>query len=828
MRRRPRVQVRSPLQNLQIRLRPTAQPRNVRPSAVPPASTNSLIQLGQALSSVKPELRELLLQHQSKEDEQALSLGQIEAETADAKASMEAIQTKIKALVDNGTISKGQLPAFERGFFRRFGERVATQRSEAAFLRTEEASRVDNPVSVQEIIDESRGEFEEEQPNRFFLEGFNSVFSAEGERFRRVVQAQRIKNVETAGEAEIATRGNELVTRLSAAEDESETQQITSELKSFVDEIKAEFPKHEVGPFMFSRVVDPHVKYLVAIGDTEGAEDFLEQMEAFDLTGKGGRLGNIGNLKAGFANLRLFVENQAPNLTRKLEQEWSHQETSGKAKASELIGNFNGDFSNQWVDDSLVQFDQQYPDATGIERGAFRRILKSQVDTRDDPVVATSLEDRISKFETEAVLEALPVLVETGQLTPQKEIQIRAKAEDVQNLVGIYDSSIRVRAESFLYPTDEFGDVQPTFQSSEIFFNLTPELREEHRKQTLDFFEKRVKEELVNTGDVDLARQGRAGIVDKVKQETIKHADKITEDLLRKSDQVRVSNIRQELKGFELNNERLVKDFEKNVSGDGKFSTLLQLPDERLVELVNSRTVYPSISGKQVGADQDFNRLFKEYWLATSAKHTLIPNNGSHQLEGALRWHRGWNNEKSRKALATAVTNYATNVTKDGKTPDVKQLENIDIAVRSLIDTGAVEELPDAFWETTGLSKEEALKIPARTAEQISQEKNAFDFLLQKKLVFGLNGEEFDAGVVLGMPFDRSQIDPSITPVWETEEELIQDYQSRSPRFISRGNALDPSDQLTPAQLFYMQRSAIRRASKMKARLGVTDSEEVN
>ena len=115
----------SPLKGAAPVLRPVARPIDIQPGARSPARSSPLLELGNAFKDFVPELRGLLLDAAAREDRDAIALGEIDAEKIAAEGRMGEIETELKARAEAGEVPHRSLPAYERGFRTRIGERVA-------------------------------------------------------------------------------------------------------------------------------------------------------------------------------------------------------------------------------------------------------------------------------------------------------------------------------------------------------------------------------------------------------------------------------------------------------------------------------------------------------------------------------------------------------------------------------------------------------------------------------------------------------------------------------------------------------------------------------
>lgn len=167
-RNKARVLVEGPTTRPQ-RLAPTATPVNTYARPQAPASTNSWLQLAEALSSISPGLNSMLQQQAETRKQEAEEL----ANRRLGGMSFEEAQRAVK----DGTIPEMSNPWFKAAFMKQYGERLAHQRASeiAAFYETEfdkEGGNLD-----QYIAERMKEDLDTYGDNKFFASSYLGVMN---------------------------------------------------------------------------------------------------------------------------------------------------------------------------------------------------------------------------------------------------------------------------------------------------------------------------------------------------------------------------------------------------------------------------------------------------------------------------------------------------------------------------------------------------------------------------------------------------------------------------------------------------------------------------
>jgi hypothetical protein len=307
-------------------IQPTIQRGGQYSVQVQRAGRNKLMDLADALGQVNPILQEYgkIQQFQYKE---GVERGEMEAATADLDTAVENLDRSGEKLVEAGLMPRSQLVGYQRSFRRRIGQRQAkTTYASSLEARMEEVTQ--NLDSDEDIIESILAEERQKMAgqlgsSQFAMQGFMDYAEDIESRFATTATKKRDRATQDFKEEMIGESLNELFSERVLSEDIDNADVLKKDMKVEMDRIVIEdkIPRSRVIEIFWGSFASPNIKQLLS-GDEpqpDKAEKFLDSVLGIDLTGKGGKLGNINRDKAAILSSTAVIRNQIEAARDKIE-----------------------------------------------------------------------------------------------------------------------------------------------------------------------------------------------------------------------------------------------------------------------------------------------------------------------------------------------------------------------------------------------------------------------------------------------------------------------------------------------------------------------------
>jgi hypothetical protein len=262
--------------------------------------------------------------------EEGRKLGEIEAAKNQLDIAQEGMNTAGEALVKQGLLPRSQLLGYQQGYRRRIGERVARNTYHQGL--NDRLNEIKDPEADEDVVNRVMAEVREESlkgldGKPLAQEGFLKYATAVENSF--VVSANKARDAAVQAHHEnlaVEELNNEFGPRLIAANPD-EIGGLQHEIKQHLDSLSNEdrFEKSKVVEMFWNGVGMPTVSGLIVDGQPDKAEKVLEAMLDIDLTGKGGKLGNINREGAWIRSRAVELRNKIESKRNQLESEYSKE-----------------------------------------------------------------------------------------------------------------------------------------------------------------------------------------------------------------------------------------------------------------------------------------------------------------------------------------------------------------------------------------------------------------------------------------------------------------------------------------------------------------------
>ena len=289
------------------------------------AGKNKWNDLADALSQVNPALREYGAIQQINLEE-GRKLGEVDA----AKNQLDIAQSDMdkagERLVAQGLLPRSQLLGYQQGYRKRIGQRVA--RNTYMTGLNSRMDEITDPEATDDVLD--RVMAEERQKARETLqgrplaeEGFTEYATNIENRFISSATTKRDAAVQSYNENIVIEDLNERFGSRLIGANPDDIGSIQNEIKNELDRLADtdKFDRSRVVEMFWNGVGMPTVTGLIVDGQPDKAEKVLEAMLDIDLTGKGGRLGNINREGAYIRSRAVELRNRIAAKRDQLESE---------------------------------------------------------------------------------------------------------------------------------------------------------------------------------------------------------------------------------------------------------------------------------------------------------------------------------------------------------------------------------------------------------------------------------------------------------------------------------------------------------------------------
>jgi hypothetical protein len=539
---RERVQVQG-LGDVAPGIQPTIQRAGQYGIQMQRAGRNKLMDLADALGQVNPALQ-AYGQVQKFQYEKGLERGEMEAATADLEASIEGLDVTGEKLVEQGLLPRSQLVGYQRAFRRRIGQRQArTTYMNALNSRMEEVTQnLDSDADIIEnILAEERQKITEQLGgSQFAMQGFADYSESIENSFYNNAVKQRDRATQEYNESLVIEGANQdFGDRVLTATDPKEVAQLQLDIKNQMDAIAEEgrIPRSRVIELYWNGFAVPNINNLLDSDNPQPdkAEKMLDALLDIDLTGKGGKLGNINREGA-------YIRSKAVELRNKIEGARRSIEKDEDIKAGDIVDLYmpaattvmsglskNEDIAQMQISE-VVDFlkDAGWDDAYANKRamelinsqdvGALRLeglkyrendVTKGAWNAATGSIQAFTIglvqkaNAVMSRDEREAVLEDVSDLLAKD---PEADVNKALAAQGVTDprvKADVIAMSQEAKANLWFEKTETFKDFDREFEGSldevvdvTLFSDEEPEVRESLRKASRSTFQEQYRNEL--------------------------------------------------------------------------------------------------------------------------------------------------------------------------------------------------------------------------------------------------------------------------------------------------------------------------------------------
>ena len=369
---------------------PTIQRGGQYAVQVQQAGRNKLMDLADALGQVNPLLQQYG-QVQKIQFEKGVERGEMEAATADLDKAIEGLDATGEKLVEQGLMPRSQLVGYQRAYKRRIGQRQAkTLYVKSLNDRIQEVTQnlESDADIVSTIIAEERDKaLQQLGQSPLAMQGFADFSDSVENSFYNNATKKRDRAVQDYNEGMIVEDFNQdFGEMLTAAESTPEDiAQLQLAMKSRMDAIAEEgkIPRSRVVELFWNGFAVPNVNNLL-VGDDpqpDKAEKMLDSMLDIDLTGKGGKLGNINREGAYIRSKAVELRGRIESARAKIEddQEENYRDITNLAGPAikSVIGGLTG---NTELDNIRVATVQRLLDDTGasFDEGTAESLIRTQ------------------------------------------------------------------------------------------------------------------------------------------------------------------------------------------------------------------------------------------------------------------------------------------------------------------------------------------------------------------------------------------------------------------------------------------------------------------
>ena len=369
---------------------PTIQRGGQYAVQVQQAGRNKLMDLADALGQVNPLLQQYG-QVQKIQFEKGAERGEMEAATADLDKAIEGLDATGEKLVEQGLMPRSQLVGYQRAYKRRIGQRQAkTLYVKSLNDRIQEVTQnlESDADIVSTIIAEERDKaLQQLGQSPLAMQGFADFSDSVENSFYNNATKKRDRAVQDYNEGMIVEDFNQdFGEMLTAAESTPEDiAQLQLAMKSRMDAIAEEgkIPRSRVVELFWNGFAVPNVNNLL-VGDDpqpDKAEKMLDSMLDIDLTGKGGKLGNINREGAYIRSKAVELRGRIETARAKIEddQEENYRDITNLAGPAikSVIGGLTG---NTELDNIRVATVQRLLDDTGasFDEGTAESLIRTQ------------------------------------------------------------------------------------------------------------------------------------------------------------------------------------------------------------------------------------------------------------------------------------------------------------------------------------------------------------------------------------------------------------------------------------------------------------------
>ena len=271
---------------------------------------------------------------QAFEYKQGVKEGEIAAASADLDEAIEGLDTAGEQLVEQGLMPRSQLFGYQKGFRKHIGQREAKSSFYTGLQGRLKEVEMNPENGNYDVIDQIIQEEETNSLERLrqaggselALQGFAEFSSEIKDRFKIQATQNRDKAIQKFNNnMYIEDFNQEFGERLTDATTPEDIATLQSDIKITMDSMTAEgkIPRSEVVEIFFNGFMVPNVNNLL-VGPNpqpDKAERVLDSLLDIDLTGKGGKLGNINREGAMIRSKAVELRGRIESARRAVEQD---------------------------------------------------------------------------------------------------------------------------------------------------------------------------------------------------------------------------------------------------------------------------------------------------------------------------------------------------------------------------------------------------------------------------------------------------------------------------------------------------------------------------
>lgn len=763
--------IQSPLEGAAPGLTPTARPMAIPIGATPAPNRSPLMELAQSFDGFNGELRNMLRDAAAREEQDALALGELEAQRTNASARMGEIETVLKQAVDEGKVSHVRLPAFDRGFRLRAGKDLAQSVFQEALLkRLPDTLKVEGRADPEEVIRETYASVSEQiHPSDLYARAaFDQTAQGVMAGFRQRSAEGYTAEYRRVAEQKIADEGSEILFQLAASpEDEVADRRLA--VKGHLDYIRNELPKSEVNSFYVKNVVGPAVDKLVSQEKFTEARQLLDEMDRLDVTGSGGMLGQTSVAKAVFTDMRSRIEMASRTADdasyKRLLREREALQVTAETDAARALNDLRLGNDGKLNPNDRFRLVDEYRKANASDplkvqsfSLAVQREYENEDKWRSNEREIAELEvslKSLKKEDLDAGRARLSQLWQSGQIPGTAYVRISENISKLGALYGAIDEGDfkQVRLDLYAYKDSlggrsvNFGDIdgKGANPSQTLWERLDSARQTDHEQRVVQFFNEQLQAEIRGIGDPAKVPAEKAQAISRATLKTREYARTLL----------------------------------------GELST--QQRGEEVQKQVRTQAVAQKIAATQNAIQSRLARM-DDKPPASIARVERIP--GATPTQGETTdWAKVWSEERAKPRAE-------------------RDIVSVPLKSRGWIQVFGFED--------TRLVSLKALAASAKVeggGQPVADAKNTYAYA---KGLLGFTPEEVKAGETIhGVRFNPAEIDAKRHTVFRNKAELEKHWNKGEPDdlFMELGNLLDPNDKMTSAE-FYLAQLALLREIK--------------
>lgn len=332
-------------------LRPTVRGYQYRPAVQGPTPPRVSNQTLRSLANFSSTLTRFLDNKHGRDEDEAERIARLEYEKADANQKKLLINGELKKYVEDGTLSKAQLPLFkERVEFLHGEELVDTAYSDAVW---KQLANVKTSDEVEQILAEAwettTKDVNLDQTSRFY-EGFINRKDQVDQQFRTAARRKILQEEEAEGDRVLANKGADVVGLLVNTATTQDRAAAITKLDQYVNLLRQTRSNGEVAVFLTNKLLTAQVDTLLASEDFDEARDLIETFENYKIDGSNGVLGKVGTT-------RLTIEGLYANIDQREVSQGNTRRKDIEHETYDLLADIDNKISSIEDPETLSPYD---------------------------------------------------------------------------------------------------------------------------------------------------------------------------------------------------------------------------------------------------------------------------------------------------------------------------------------------------------------------------------------------------------------------------------------------------------------------------------------